>query len=90
MNTNEINQFSIGADGTLSPLSPVAVASSYQLLSIAVDPSGKYVYVSNTHSDNITQYSISIDGTLSPLSPPAIATRSMPYLIFIDPSDKYV
>ena len=89
---NTISQYTIGADGALTPMSPAKVATGETPEWITVDPSGKYVYVANakpTPAGRIYQYTISADGTLSPMSIPWVSAGTYPESIAIDPSGKY-
>ena len=74
-----LNQYSIGADGALSALTPPTVSSdtvnaSNAPVSIAIDPLGKWAYVADGGNNTISQYSIGADGTLSPLTPFLVTT----------------
>lgn len=61
-----LTQFDINADGSLSPMTPIAVVGAGNgARSIAIDPSGKYVYVPNTWENNVSIYTVQPDGTLS-------------------------
>jgi DNA-binding beta-propeller fold protein YncE len=62
-----VSQYSIGADGTLTPLSPASVTTTAGPLQIAVSPDGKNAYVASDGggpNGNVTEYSIAADGTL--------------------------
>ena len=72
--SGNVNQYTIGADGKLSALTPSTVSSdtinaSNAPVSIAVDPSGKWAYAADGSSNTVSQYSIGADGTLSALTP---------------------
>jgi 6-phosphogluconolactonase len=89
---NTISQYTIGADGTLTPMSPATVATGETPESITVDPSGKYVYVPNAKpapAGRIYQYSIGADGALSPMSIPWVTAGTYPESVAVDPSGKY-
>jgi YVTN family beta-propeller protein len=58
-------------------------------LALVVDPSGKYLYVANTGSNNITGYTIS-SGALTVLSTSPFGGISSPSSIAVDPNDKYL
>ena len=100
----EINQIT-GALNWLSFVntsggSSSAVDSGVQPKSLAVHPSGKYVYIANYGSDNIYKYVINSDGLLdrgnangragvSSNSPQIIATAVKPTSIAIDPTGRF-
>jgi uncharacterized repeat protein (TIGR02543 family) len=77
---SRVNQYTIGADGNLSALTPSTVVSGDTAngrngpASMAIDPSGKWAYVANGGSNTVSQYSIGADGTLSALTPFLVAT----------------
>jgi YVTN family beta-propeller protein len=65
----------------------IATAGVYPK-SVAVDPSGKYVYVANSGSNNVSTYAINTDGTLTRKA--TIAAGTNPYSVAVDPSGKFV
>jgi uncharacterized repeat protein (TIGR02543 family) len=74
-----VNQYSIGADGKLSALTPPTVSSdtinaSNSPVAIAIDPSGKWAYVADGSNLTVSQYAIGADGTLSALTPFLVST----------------
>jgi DNA-binding beta-propeller fold protein YncE len=73
---NNVSQYTIGANGALTPMSTVAAGTGPQ--SIAVDPSGVFVYVANLGSSDVSQYAIGLNGTLTPLTPPTAAAGTNP------------
>ena len=70
-----ISQFTIGPNGALTPMfTPTVDAGGTDTYRVAVDPSGKYLYVTNPAANNqagsLAQFAISqANGSLSPLSP---------------------
>jgi 6-phosphogluconolactonase (cycloisomerase 2 family) len=73
-----IAEYSIGAGGTLAPLSPpyVSVPDSVSAGPLAIDPNGKFAYLAGTTSaaaGQVSQFSIARDGTLSPLAVASVA-----------------
>jgi len=70
----EISQYRIAADGTLSAL-PKREAENPDGApeSLAVDPTGRFLYVVNDRPGMISQYRITGTGQLAPLSPSAVA-----------------
>jgi 6-phosphogluconolactonase (cycloisomerase 2 family) len=75
----DIGQFSVGADGTLTSLSPTAVRGynagfgDGTVSSVEVSPGGRSLYVSYSDYGLVLQNAIAADGTLSPLTPPTVA-----------------
>ena len=57
---------------------------------MAVDPSGKYAYVSDGEDDTVSMLRTrSTSGVLTPNTPATIATGSVPGLLAVDPSGKF-
>jgi 6-phosphogluconolactonase len=88
--TNNISQYTIGADGKLTPMSPPTVGAGQQPYSVWVDPSGRFVYVANYWGDTVSQYTIGADGKLTPMTPAAVAAGNGPYCVTVDPTGRFV
>jgi 6-phosphogluconolactonase len=62
-------------------------------LSVAIDPTGKFVYVANAGSGNVSAYSIGANGALTPISgsPFAAGGESVaePFSLAVDPTGKF-
>ena len=82
-----VAQFTIDqANGTLSPMSPPAVASGGAGAAfITVDASGKYAYATSGStgwgSTTVAQYSIGPDGALTLMTPPKVTTGDTPWAV---------
>ncbi len=65
-----ISQYTIGADGTLAPMTPAAIAEGGLFTDIAVHPSGKWAYApsSNNSKSTVVQYTLGATGALTPAS----------------------
>jgi len=66
-----ISQFSINADGTLSPLTPATVAAAQGTIAVTIASSGQMAYVMSACIDTacdgqIEPYTIGANGTLTP------------------------
>ena len=89
-----ISQYTIGKDGTLTAMTPATVASGVLSNSIAVDPSGRYVYVANQKDNtvgSVGQYLIDpATGMLSPIGTGTVAAGMQPFGLTVDPSGKHV
>jgi 6-phosphogluconolactonase (cycloisomerase 2 family) len=83
-----LSQYTVGADGVLTPMTPATVAAGAGPRSITVDPTGKYVYLLNQHDATISQYTIAANGALTPMTPATVATGVTPTGITLDPSGK--
>jgi 6-phosphogluconolactonase len=52
--TNEVFQFQIHSNGSLTPLNPANVASGSNPTSVAFRPAGDFAYISNSAGNNVT------------------------------------
>ncbi|MGC2405347.1 MAG: beta-propeller fold lactonase family protein, partial [Candidatus Cybelea sp.] len=69
--------------------SPFAAGSGP--VGVAVDPKGKFAYVSNHDSDNVSAYTINAgSGALTPVTGSPFAAGSYLWDVAIDPTDKFV
>ena len=87
---NTVSQFTIGAGGTLSPMTPAMVPAGLQPISVTVDPSGRYLYVANHGDNTVSGYTIGAGGTLTPMAPATAGTGPKPWSVTVDPSGRYV
>lgn len=88
-----VYQYSIGADGSVAPLSVASVPTGVTPRAVVSDPSGHYVYVANEGDATISQYAIGADGALAALSPavvPIAGPQNAGYTASIDPSGKFL
>ena len=82
--------------GALTPSAPAPVATGSDPEDMAVDPSGRFVYVANLVSNasdlaTISMYTIdSSTGVLTPTNPPTVPTGFLPQGIAIDPLGRFV
>jgi len=82
-----ISQFSVNADGTLTPLNPPSVATGVGPFAIAVDPMGRSAYVANYTGRSVSQYKINSDGTLSPFPSATVPSAGVEaQYITVDPA----
>lgn len=85
-----VSQYSIGTDGGLTHLGEktLAAGSMSGPSAIAIDPSGKNVYLTNRLTHTIEQFSIGSDGLLTHLTPSTVAVGAgitTPVSIAVDP-----
>jgi 6-phosphogluconolactonase (cycloisomerase 2 family) len=59
---------------------------------VAIDPSGKFVFVGNTGAGSLSAYTIDSAGRLTPVTgtPIQLAANSQPSSIAVDPAGKFV
>ncbi len=61
--------------GTLTPMTIPKVAARVSPGAIALDPTGRFAYVTNTNSKDISAYTIDANtGALTPMAVPTVAT----------------
>jgi 6-phosphogluconolactonase (cycloisomerase 2 family) len=88
-------QYTVGANGALSPMTPPSVLGGYSPDTIVVDPSGKYAYVANGRGNDVSQYTISqTTGALSPMTPATVAAGGTSgsenaWFVAVEPKGKY-
>jgi 6-phosphogluconolactonase len=91
VNDNSISEFTIGSDGSLAEISGSPIGESFiNPSSLLVEPSGKYLYVTNQGSNNVAAYSVGTDGSLTILATPSFTTSAAPSFITTDPSGKFL
>jgi DNA-binding beta-propeller fold protein YncE len=83
---NQIDQYDIAADGTLTPKSPAAVGTGNFPRGLALTPDGRSLYAANFGSDEVSQYSVGSDGTLSPKSPSTGPAGQGPWGVAVTPA----
>jgi 6-phosphogluconolactonase (cycloisomerase 2 family) len=83
-----IAQFTIGANGALTPLSTPVISVSGNPRSLTLDPTGTYVYLANG-TDSILQFSIGAGGALSLVSTTTVGPNSAPNFLTVDPTGQY-
>jgi 6-phosphogluconolactonase (cycloisomerase 2 family)/uncharacterized protein YjdB len=94
--SNNVSQFVIGTNGTLTAMATGSVAAGANPYAIAEDPTSKYVYVANysrpgTIATVISQYSIGADGSLIAIGTGAVAATGLgPNGITVNPTGQYV
>ncbi|MCB1997505.1 MAG: YncE family protein, partial [Rhodoferax sp.] len=57
LGSNTVSQFTVAADGNLSPMTPATVATGNDPSGIALDPLGRYAYVANDDG-SVSQFTI--------------------------------
>ncbi|MGO9991422.1 MAG: Ig-like domain-containing protein [Steroidobacteraceae bacterium] len=86
-----ISQYTIGADGSLTPMTNPTVATLLGPNSIAVNPKGPYVYVADYNSSAVSQYDIGAGGALTPMTVPFVTAGAglVPASIAVTPAGTY-
>jgi sugar lactone lactonase YvrE len=85
---DSVSQYTLGAGGALSAMSPATVATGHAPVGVAVSPDGGSVYVTNTSDDfdnDVSQYDVGAGGALSAKSPAAVAAGAQPRGVAVSP-----
>jgi 6-phosphogluconolactonase (cycloisomerase 2 family) len=93
---NSVSQYAIGADGTLSKLSPATVITGTEPVYLAIDPSNQFAYVANytvdvnpTAAGTVSQYTLGASGLLTPMAVPTVTAGTGPGWIAFDSFGHY-
>jgi DNA-binding beta-propeller fold protein YncE len=86
---NTVSQYTVGAAGSLVPMSAPTVGTGTAPQSMAVDPLGRYAYVPNLNDNTVSQYTIGTGGLLVPMSSATVPSGVGPWAIAIDPTGSY-
>jgi len=87
--SSDVSQLASSTNGTLLPLTPASVpagvAGTDAPSALAVDPSGKYVYVVDNLASGggVWQFAVGATGGLAPMSPASVAAGSFPQAIVV-------
>jgi 6-phosphogluconolactonase len=89
-----VSAYSIGANGALTPVPGSPFAAGTWSASVAVDPTGKFVYVANTGlypiKGSVSGYSIGANGALTPVPGSPFTARDSPSSVAVDPTANFV
>jgi trimeric autotransporter adhesin len=84
-----ISQFSIGADGSLTPLSTPTIPTGHGPNGIAANPAAPYLYVANYNDSDISQYQIMAGGLLTAMGIVPAAPNGNAASIVLNPAGTY-
>ncbi len=84
-----VSQYSVGANGALTPLGTPTVTLSFQPFAITVEPTGQYAYVADYGSDLVSELTIGSNGELTVIGTVPTGDNSKPNGITIDHSDRF-
>ena len=85
---NGVEQYTVGAGGTLDPDSTPVEATGGQPQAIAISPSGQDVYV--VDNSGVSQYTVGSGGLLKPDSAATAPTGATPSGVAVSPDGRYV
>ena len=83
-----VSQYTVGADGTLTPMAPPTVTAGTGVRRLALDPAGHFAYAVNPGSGDVTAYSVAANGALTRVG--ATPVGMSPQAIAIDPGGQFV
>jgi 6-phosphogluconolactonase len=92
-NENDISLFDINTDGTLTEVFPRTTVTPNASLpkTVVMDPSGNFLYVANTGSNNISIFSIAAStGALTQLPNSPVAINLTPLNMVLSPSASFL
>jgi 6-phosphogluconolactonase len=89
-NSNTVLGFKVAATGALMPLGKPSTATGIAPNGVAIDPSGRFLYVANLLSNNVSGYTIAENGVLKPVPGSPFAAGSGPGWITVDPTGRFV
>ncbi|MGH8287506.1 MAG: lactonase family protein [Steroidobacteraceae bacterium] len=88
---NAVSGYSIGTDGSLTPIPGSPFAAGTGPTWISFTPDGNFAYVADTGEDAISAYSVNTTtGALTPLSTPTYTTDEHPQDLTIDSSGQHL
>ena len=82
--------FSVGSDGTLSPIPGSPFAAGRQPTGVASEASSTYLYITDSANSNVLGFTIGSSGTLTSVSGSPFATGNQPSAVAVDPVYPYV
>jgi len=91
-----VYEYSVGVDGTVTPLAQPSTGAGINPSSLVVVGNGTYVYVVNAGDGTISQFAVAADATLTPLSPATVTNPGMHTLgvaggaATVDPLGRYL
>jgi DNA-binding beta-propeller fold protein YncE len=85
INGGTVSQYTVAANGALSPKTPATVATGSSPFAVAVSADGKSAYVANDGGNTVSQFTVAANGTLSPKTPATVATGVGPGGVAVTP-----
>lgn len=89
--TNNVSVMSLdAATGTLTNIGGSPFAAGANPLAIAVDPTSKFVFVTNEGDNTLSAYTMDSGGSLTPINGSPFTVGSQPQGVTVDPSGNFV
>ncbi|MGB9418034.1 MAG: beta-propeller fold lactonase family protein [Acidobacteriaceae bacterium] len=70
-----ISSFTVNSNATVSPISSAVPTEGAANCWLAITPNGKFVYTSNSGSDNVSGFNVAQSGTLTPIGGAIVAAN---------------
>ena len=89
--TGTVSVYTIDPTGALTPVPDSAFPTGTTPIAVLVHPSGEFLYVANSGSNNVSQFKIdSTTGVLTELNSPTVTAGTNPIFIVFDPISNFV
>lgn len=85
-----ISAYAIGTGGALTAVSGSPIAAGTAPTAIAIDPTSRFLYVTDSALNQVIEYDILSSGILTPLNPGITTAGTLPAGITVDPRGLYV
>ncbi len=85
-----ISGFKINSDGSLSDLAKSPFSAGTAPTAIAIDPTSRFLYVTDSAQNQVIEYTIQSTGQLNPINQGLAATGNFPNGITVDPRGQFV
>lgn len=85
-----ISGFSVASNGTLSAVSGSPFSAGTTPTGIAIDPTSRFVYTTDSTQNQLIVYDLLTGGILYPLPNGPFATGTFPVSVVVDPRDEYL
>ncbi len=85
-----ISGFTINSDGTLSGLASSPFSAGTAPTAIAIDPTSRFLYVTDSAQNQVIEYTIQSTGQLDPINQGLASTGNFPNGITVDPRGQFV
>jgi 6-phosphogluconolactonase len=85
-----ISAYAIGSNGALTAISGSPFSAGTAPTAVAIDPTSRFLYVTDSALNQVIEYTIQSTGILTPLNPGIVSTGTLPDGITVDPRGLYV
>lgn len=89
-NQGTISGFSVASNGVLSPLAGSPYLAGSTPTGIAIDPTSRFLYATDSSQNQLIAYNILTSGGLYPLNNGPFATGTFPVGVVVDPRDQFI